>query len=319
MPRSCANTPSRPRRSLRSRCGSRPSAASPSAGPGVYLGLFNGGLRGDVFNERLSNARSPLPGRLQECRRGRSHGTDPGGARQEPLRHLRGLPSGEWQGPAGPVPAARQVASSWSAPRSGSSPSCSRASMARSRLKAPRFNSAAMLAWEGVFNDKKLAAHGYFPAPRISATPPLRFPRRKAVPPALEVDGPRNCQVDRGAAPPDSMPTRPCPAPTPPAAYHRAHHGSRCSRRAKLPEPRQPRRSPGAPATAPPAARRQPGRSSRSPAAPAAPAAARRSDATPELIATGKATYMTLCFVCHQPTGMGLFPRRPAAHQVSPT
>ncbi len=77
---------------------------------GAYLGMFNGGFRGDIFNERLSSPDLLFPHVAKSTGPGRSRGrTFAGRTGQSGLRQLRSVPPNHRHGPSGNFPAARQV------------------------------------------------------------------------------------------------------------------------------------------------------------------------------------------------------------------
>ncbi len=266
---------------------------------GLYLGFFNGGLKGDVFNELATSPALlfPAPSKgagvslaaaepslaeqgkavyatCQACHQATGTG-QPGvipPLAKSPfvLGSEKRLVSIVLKGLAGPV-----------------------------TVNGAAFNSQ-MQAWEGAFSNKKIAAVATFirsswgnNAPPIteaqvaaarkeyadhkaqmSASEVLAIPEDATLPGA---DGPGAGQA--GKPTPDTSAPNVSAGGTPPAAV--------------------PPASPSAPAA---------GQAPSAPVPPSAPGAGAPpvASATPEQIEAGKKVYMTICFACHQITGAGL-------------
>jgi mono/diheme cytochrome c family protein len=145
----------------------------------------------------------------------------------------------------------------------------------------PFVSAAIMPAWEGSLNDKKIAAVASFvrrewgnAAPEISEAK-VAAARKEFAGKTGALTEADLLQIPADATLPDAAGAAPAAPATAPAA---------------------PATSPAAPAApvAPAAATKPPGTE-------AAPAAA-----DPAVLAQGKAGYMTVCFACHQATGLGL-------------
>ena len=271
---------------------------------GIYFGIFNGGLSGNVYNEYESSPAVlfPLPAKagagnvaaasaLTPAQQGKAvfaqycqacHQTNGAGVPGQ----FPSLVGSDWvqgsekrvvaillKGLGGPISVSgkpfptAQVMPAW---ETQLSPKKIAAVLSYVRQewgnKAPEISEA-----------KVTAAKGEFASQTVSWTEPqlLQIPADATLP-------------DAGGAATPAAPAGKAPAPATPAA---AAAPAPSAPAPSAPAPSAP--APAAPAPAPPA-----------PAAPAAPAAV--AVATPEQINEGKKNYMTICFVCHQPTGLGL-------------
>ncbi len=252
---------------------------------GFYLGMFHGGFRGDVFNERQSSpdllfpqastgagagaavvAEAPLAKQgeaiYQNCQA--CHQTTGLGlpAQFPPLAKSGYVIQGEkrlvailLKGIQGPF-----------------------------QLDGKPYNGGQMPAWEGALTDKKIAAVASFVRSSFGNGASEITPAKVAAARKEFADRKTSwSQADLDQIPADAtLPDAAAPAGAPPAPN-------------------------AAPATGLPATGNGTPPTSGAPApAPAAPAVASAAAATPEQIATGKAIYMQICFACHQPNGLGL-------------
>jgi mono/diheme cytochrome c family protein len=279
---------------------------------GLYLGFFNGGLRGDVFNELTSNASLlfPAPGKT-------------GPAVAEPEKSLAEQGKANYatcqachqatgSGTPGTVP---PLAGS---PFVNGSEKRLAAIMLKG-LKGPvtvhgaTFNSA-MPAWEGQMNNKKLASIAtYIRSSFGNNAPPITEAQFAAARKEFEAHKDQMTEAEVLAIPEDAtLPGGEEGGGTNSAVPATSTGGAPPANGAPLPLS-APGAPTGAPAVKPPAGAPSPA-APNAPApgasAPAAPAAA-GGPASAEQLAMGKTVYMTICMACHQPTGAGLFPAFP--------
>ncbi len=254
---------------------------------GIYLGVFHGGFKGNVFDENKSNPELLFPtasaGSKGEATTGPVSLADIGKGVYGQCAACH-MPTGQGN-PATNVPPL--AASEWV---TGSEKRL--VAIVLKGVQGPitvagkQVNGGAMPAWEGSLNDKKIAGVVSFIRASFGNTAPevseakvkaarAEFADRKT--PWTEADLkqiPEDATLPdaAGAAPATAPGAAPATAPAPGAA----------------PAP--------APAPAAPGAAPAP--------APAANAAVPAAD--PAQMNLGKTTYMTLCIACHQPTGQGL-------------
>ena len=303
---------------------------------GLYLGFFNGGLSGNVYNELTSNAGLlfPPPSEGGVATEAKELTQFEQGQKGYATCQACHQPTGT--GLAGQFPPLAK------SPFVNGSEKRLAAIMLKG-LKGPvTVNGAtvnsAMQPWEGTFSNKQLAAIATFirgsfgnSAPPINEaqfaaarkelaahkdqmTEPeiLAIPEDATLPGAEGVGGNSAASATAPATgsgtPPGGAVPLPLSAPTSPTGPPVVRPATGAPA-VTLPPKGTPEAAPAgtAPAAPAPAAPGTTAPAAPAPAAPAAPAAA----ATPEQLAAGKTVYMTICMPCHQPTGAGLFPAFP--------
>lgn len=280
---------------------------------GLYLGIFSGAFKGDVFNELSTSAGALFPAPTKEV-------ANAGPVAEDPLALGKSVygancaachqPNGSGQGAAIPP----LVASEWV---TGSEKRLAaillKGIQGPLTVKGAAFN-GVMPAWEGSLNNKKIAAVMTYiranwgnSAPAVSeaklAAARTEYASRTATMTEADLKAiPEDATLPDsgggaapaagaaaaagGAAPAPTNAAAPAPAAAAPAPANAAPAGNAAA--------------PAAPAgnTSPPAAAGAPAGGATAPAA---------APATPEQIAAGKTVYMT-CMPCHQATGAGLPP-----------
>jgi len=259
----------------------------------AYFGIFNGGLSGNVYNEYDSSPAMlfPLPSKA-------GAGNVAAATQLTPAQQGKAVFSSVCQachqpngaGIPGQFPSL--VGSDWV---QGSEKRV--VALVLKGVQGPisvngkPFATAAVMPnWETQLSPKKIAAVLTYirqewgnKAPEISEAKVVAAKQEFASQSAswteaqlLQIPADATLPDASGAAAPAAAPGQPAASAPAPAA------------------PAQPGAAPAPAATVPP------------PAAAAPAAAAATPAASPELLAEGKKNYMTICFVCHQPTGLGL-------------
>ncbi len=252
---------------------------------GAYLGMFNGGFRGDVFNERLSSPDLLFP------QKAKSTGPGAGGPVVEATLAEQGkavfsncVPCHQASGVGVPGTYPPLAKSEFVAAGSEKRMIAIilKGVAGPFKVNGTQFNNA-MVPWEGPLTDKKIAAVASYVRANFGNSAPEITPNQVAAVRKEFAD--RKTQWSEA-----DLLQIPLNAPLPPP-----EGGSGAA--------------PAAAAGGAPAAAGSPApATAASPAAGAAPAAAAGTTDPVVLISAGKTVYMTICIACHQPTGMGIPP-----------
>jgi len=263
----------------------------------VYFGIFNGGLSGNIYNEYDSSPAMLFP----LSTKGGGPAVANASAGETPVQQGKAVfsqvcaachqPSG--MGLAGQFPPL--AGSDWA---QGSEKRLIaiilKGLQGQTSIAGKPFATAAVMpAWETQLSPKKIAAAATYirqewgnKAPAISEAKVIAAKKEFAARTTAWTEA-ELLQIPADATLPDDA----APAPTPASGAAAPAPAAAVTPAAAAPA------APAAPAAATPTVAAAP---------PTAPTASNSAVATPEQLAEGKKNYMTICFACHQPTGLGL-------------